>query len=466
MLDQVAQIVGAQNVATGGAAERWSRDWTGNYQWNPLGVARPGSVAEVSEIVKWANATRTPVVPISGGTGLAGGCKAEGALMISTDRMNRIRDLRPAARIAIVEAGVILNTLHDAATEHDLTFPMTFGARGSCMIGGMLATNAGGSNVLRYGNARDLVLGIEAVLPTGEILNAMTELHKDNTGYNLKHLLIGAEGTLGIITAAVLKLVPRPRAYATAMVAAPSLDGALELLNRLQEATGGRVEAFEYMPRAYVVYHRALYPDAKEPFDAPHAVNILVEIASTMAEDCTPGPDGSVPLGNRLEQVLGALFETGHVVDAVVAQSEAQRREMWARREAAGMMIASRVPSINTDVAVPVDKVPEFLRRADALMPGIDPGFDTNVVSHLGDGNVHYSVFPASQDPDVHDRIMEAIEDVALQLGGSFSAEHGIGVAKLGAMRRRKDPVALAAMRAIKAALDPNGILNPGKVLP
>ncbi len=466
MLDHVANIVGAQNVATGGDAERWSKDWTGNYRWQPLGVARPGSVAEVADILKWANATGTPVVPISGGTGLSGGCKAEGALMISTDRMNRIREVRPAARIAIVEAGVILNAVHDATAAHDLIFPMTFGARGSCMIGGMLSTNAGGSNVLRYGNTRDLVLGIEAVLPTGEILNLMTELHKDNSGYNLKHLLIGAEGTLGIITAAVLKLFPRPRAYATAMVAAPSLEGALELLNRLQEATGGRVEAFEYMPRGYVEYHRAVFPEAKEPFDAPHAVNILVEIASTVAEECTPGPDGSVPLGNKLETVLGALFETGHVIDAVVAQSEAQRREMWARREAAGMMIASRVPSINTDVAVPVDKVPEFLRRADAMMPGIDPGFQTNVVSHLGDGNVHYSVFPASQDPDVHDRILEAVEDVALTLGGSFSAEHGIGVSKLPSMRRRKDPVALAAMRAIKAALDPNGILNPGKVLP
>ncbi|NBR91592.1 MAG: FAD-binding oxidoreductase, partial [Rhodobacteraceae bacterium] len=198
MLDEVAKIVGAGNVATGSEAGKWSRDWTGNYISNPLGVARPSNAAEVSTLLKWANETKTKVVPVSGNTGLCGGTKSDGALMISTDRMNKIREVRPASRIAIAEAGVILDQMHTAAGEHDLIFPLTFGARGSCMIGGVLSTNAGGSNVLRYGNTRDLVLGVEAVLPTGEILNLMTELHKDNSGYNLKHLLIGAEGTLGI----------------------------------------------------------------------------------------------------------------------------------------------------------------------------------------------------------------------------------------------------------------------------
>ncbi len=466
MLDEVAKIVGAGNVATGSEAGKWSRDWTGNYISNPLGVARPSNALEVSTLLKWANETKTKVVPVSGNTGLCGGTKSDGALMISTDRMNKIREVRPASRIAIAEAGVILDQMHAAAGEHDLIFPLTFGARGSCMIGGVLSTNAGGSNVLRYGNTRDLVLGVEAVLPTGEILNLMTELHKDNSGYNLKHLLIGAEGTLGIITAAVLKLFPKPRAYATAMVAVPSLEGALELLNRLQEATGGRVEAFEYMPRQYIEYHLELVKEAKEPFERPYEVNILVEIASTTPEDCEPRPDGTIPLGEKFESVLGTLFESEHVLDAVVAQNEQQRREMWARREAAGMMISTRIPSINTDVAVPLDKVSTFIKRMDAILPEIDPGFAPNVVSHLGDGNVHYSVWPKSQDPAVHDHILEAVEDEALKLGGSFSAEHGIGVSKLPSMRRRKDPVALATMRAIKAALDPNGILNPGKVLP
>jgi len=466
MLDIVANIIGAQNLATGAEAGKWSRDWTGNYTSNPLAVARPANAKEVSEILKWANDTKTKIVPVSGNTGLSGGTKSDGSLMISTDRMNRIREVRPASRIAIVEAGVILDQVHQSVGAHDLIFPLTFGARGSCMIGGVLSTNAGGSNVLRYGNTRDLVLGLEAVLPTGEILNLMTELHKDNTGYNLKHLLIGAEGTLGIITAAVLKLFPKPKAYATAMVAAPSLEGALELLNRLQEATGGRVEAFEYMPRHYVEYHRQVFKEAKEPFDQPYEVNILVEIASTMIDECTPLADGTIPLGATLETVLGQLFATGHVLDAVVAQNQAQRQEMWSRREAAGMMISTRVPSINTDVAVPLDKVPTFINRMNAILPEIDPGFMPNLVSHLGDGNVHYSVWPKSQDPAVHDQILEAVEDEALRLGGSFSAEHGIGVSKLASMRRRKDPVALATMRAIKAALDPNGLLNPGKVLP
>ena len=231
MQDRLEEIVGKANVAQGSDLARWSRDWTGVYTWTPLAVVRPGSTAEVAAILRLANETGTAVVPVSGNTGLAGGTTAEGAIMLSLDRMNRIREVRPAARIAIVEAGVILSSLHEAADAHGMIFPLTFGARGSAMVGGFLSTNAGGSNVLRYGNTRDLCLGLEVVLPTGEVMDLMSELHKDNSGYNLKHLMIGAEGTLGIITAAVLKLAPKPRAYATAMVAAPSLDQALVLLN-------------------------------------------------------------------------------------------------------------------------------------------------------------------------------------------------------------------------------------------
>ena len=466
MINKLQAITGASNVLTGADVGRYSHDFTHSYNWTPLAVVRPGSTTEVAEIVKLANETGTPVVPVSGNTGLAGGAQAEGAIMISLERMNRIREIRPNARLAIVEAGAILSDIRSAVEDHGLVFPLTFGAQGSAMIGGNLATNAGGSNVLRYGNTRDLTLGIEVVLPDGSVMDLMSELHKDNSGYNLKHLMIGSEGTLGIITGAVLKLMPKPRAYATAMVAAPSLDGALTLLNRLQEATGGAVEAFEFMPRSYVEQHLKVVKGSREPFDAPHDVNILVEVGATSPRDTEPGPDGRTPVSSHLETVLEELFTHGDVLDAVVAQNEAQRREMWARREAAAEVTLSRPPVQNNDIAVPLDKVATFLERADAMLTRIDPGAQPMVVSHLGDGNVHYAIWPKTQDPDTMNRLMEGVEGIVLELGGSFSAEHGIGTTKLPSMARRKNKVAMAAMRAIKAALDPNGIMNPGKVLP
>jgi FAD/FMN-containing dehydrogenase len=466
MQDEISAIVGETYVLTGSDTAKWSRDFVGKYQYTPLAVVRPANTAQVSEIMKLANRTNTPVVPISGNTGLAGGGHADGAIMLSVDRMNAIREVRASSRIAIVEAGAILADVHAAAEDHEMIFPLFFGAKGSAMIGGVLSTNAGGSNVLRYGNTRDLVLGIEAVLPNGEIMEIMSELHKDNSGYNLKHLLIGAEGTLGIITAAVLKLHPRPKAYATAMVAAPSLPVALDLLNRLQEATGGCVEAFEYMPRHHIELHKQLHPSAREPFDEPHDINILVEVGATAPRDATPADDGSIPVTNYLEQILGDMFEEGSLLDAVVAQNDTQRQEMWERREAAAEIALSRSPVISNDIALPLDKVATFLEIMETRLPELDPEARAIIVAHLGDGNIHYTVWPGSSDPDQHDMIVEAAEDEVLKLGGSFSAEHGIGLSKLPSMRRRKNPVALSAMKAIKSALDPNNILNPGKLLP
>ena len=466
MIKDLTAIVGDAYVLTGSDTEKWSHDWIRKYHYSPLAVVRPATTQEVSDIVKWANRTGTPLVPISGNTGLAGGGRADGAVMLSLDRMNTIREVRGASRIAIVEAGVVLADVHAAAEQQDMIFPLTFGAKGSAMIGGVLSTNAGGSNVLRYGNTRDLVLGIEAVLPNGEIMNIMSELHKDNSGYNLKHLLIGAEGTLGIITAAVLKLHPKPKAYATAMVAAPSLPAALDLLNRLQEATGGAVEAFEYMPRHHIEAYMQIKPGAREPFDAPYDVNIMVEVGVTAPRDATPGADGQIPVTGYLEDVLAQMFEEGTVLDAVVAQSQAQRQDMWERREAAAEIAMSRLPIVSNDIALPLDKVATFLEIMETRLPQVDPAAQPVIVAHLGDGNIHYTVWPGSQDEDVHDAIMEATEEEVLKLGGSFSAEHGIGTSKLPSMRRRKNPVALQTMKAIKAALDPNNILNPGKLLP
>lgn len=467
LIETLRAELGDAAVLTGADAEPWRRDWTGKFTADPAAVLRPKTTADVSAILRAAHAEGTPVVPVSGNTGLNGGAVAgTGALQLSLDRMDRIRAVKPDARIAIVEAGVIMEKLHAAAEAHDLLFPMTFGAKGSARIGGMLSTNAGGSNVLRYGSMRHLCLGLEAVLADGRVVDLMSELHKDNSGYDLKNLLIGAEGTLGVITAAVLRLAKRPRAYATAMVATPDLTAALSLLRRLQDDTGGAVEAFEYMPRSYIDMHLHHASAAREPFEAPFETNIMVEIAATSDHDATPGPDGTLPVVARLEELLAAAMEDGLVLDATLARSEAQRRAFWARREAAGEVMFTRKPVLDTDIALPLDRVPEFFDAMSARRDSIDPGSEETSVAHLGDGNIHYTLYPTSGDPDLIDRLREAVEDVAVGLGGSFSAEHGVGLSKLPSMRRRKDPVALDMMRAVKAALDPTGILNPGKTLP
>ncbi|ALG91211.1 MULTISPECIES: FAD-binding oxidoreductase [Actibacterium] len=466
ILEKLKQIVGPAHVLTGDMAAGYGRDWTGAYGSAPLAVLRPGTRDEAAAILRLAHDARLPVVPVAGNTGLAGGTFAEGALMISVERMNRIRDIRPGARVAVVEAGVILSALHDAAEAQGLIFPLFFGARGSAMIGGVLSTNAGGSNVLRYGNTRALCLGLEVVLPDGRVMDLMGALHKDNTGYDLKDLFIGAEGTLGLITAAVLKLMPKPRAHATAMVAVPALPDALMLLNRLQDETGGAVEAFEYMPADYMARLAACRPDLRPPFATPHAVNILVEVGATAPRDATPLPDGSLPVVTHLEETLAAMMADGAVLDAVVARSEAQRAEIWERREAAAEITFSRGPIVDSDIALPLDGVVPFLERMQVLLPRIDPGAETITVGHLGDGNLHYAVWPSRDDAALKDAIRETVEDVVAELGGSFSAEHGIGLSKKSTMARRKDPVALAVMAQIKAALDPQGIMNPGKLLP
>ena len=459
-------ICGAANVLTGPDAARYGRDWMGKYISQPLAVVRPADTGEVAAIMRLADETGTPVVPIAGNTGLVGGTHADGVLMLSVERLNRIRDIRADARIAIVEAGVVLSELHDAAEAKGLVFPLFFGARGSAMIGGNLSTNAGGSNVLRYGNTRALCLGLEVVLPNGEVLDLMSELHKDNSGYDLKNLFIGAEGTLGIITAAVLKLEPKPRAYATAMVAARSLPDALVLLNRLQAATGGMVEGFEFMPRTYMARLQQVLPELKPPLGYDRDVTILVELGAVAPRDVDPGDDGAVPVVRLLEDTLARLIDDGLALDAAIAQSNAHRLEMWTIREAAAEITLGRHPIIDTDVCVPLDRVADFMDKALRRLQALDPAAETITVSHLGDGNLHFSVWPTSQDPEAHDLVREMIEDVTLELGGSFSAEHGIGLSKLPSMQRRKDKVALAMMRQIKQAIDPKGIMNPGKVLP
>ena len=462
---RLASLIGPNNVLTGADAAAYGREWTGKYHWQPLAVVRPGSTEEVSKILRLASETGTKVVPVSGNTGLNGGTEAEGALMLSLARMNKIRAINPAARTLTAEAGVVLETLHAAAAAEELAFPLTFGAKGSAMVGGFLSTNAGGSNVVRYGNARALCLGLEVVLADGRVMNLMNALHKDNTGYDLRDLMIGAEGTLGVITAAVLTLVPAPRAYATALLGMETLDQALTLLNRLQLETGGAVEAFEFMPDLYMARLARFRPDLACPFP-PQPVNILVEIAATAPDQATPGPDGSLPLTDRLESVLAEALEAEALTEALVAQNSTQRRKLWEMRECAAEITLNETPIVDTDISVPLDAVGLYLARMQSRMAALDPEAGIMIVAHLGDGNVHYTVYPSRDDKALIATIRAAIAEEAVALQGSFSAEHGVGLSKRPTMAAHKDPVALSVMRAIKTALDPQNILNPGKTIP
>lgn len=466
ILDDLTAALGAAHVLTGADLDRFRDEPTKHYHSDPIAALRPANTAEVAACLQIAARHGVPVFPASGRTGLTGGLMTTAGLILSVERLNRIREIRPEARIAIVEAGVILDSLHRAAEAENLYFPLWFGARGSAMIGGVLSTNAGGSNVLRYGSTRALCLGLEVVLADGRVLNLMSQLHKDNSGYDLKQMFIGAEGTLGVITAAVMKLVPRPRAYATATLAARSLPDALVLLNRLQTASGGAVEAFEYMPATYMRQLAVARPEIRQPFAPAQEVNILVELSSLRPDDTTPGADGALPIVSLLETTLAAMLEEGMVLDAEIAQNDSQRAAMWQRRELASEVMTSRQPAIDTDICLPTDQVATFLDRIHARLPALDAGAETIAVAHLGDGNVHFTVIPSDGSPEHHDRVVEAVEDEVQALGGSFSAEHGVGLSKLASMRRRKDPVALDVMRTIKAALDPQNLLSPGKVIP
>ncbi|NDV02619.1 FAD-binding oxidoreductase [Pseudoroseicyclus tamaricis] len=466
-LDAAAAIVGPTQILTGEALAPWRRDWTGQYLSDPAGLVRPGSTAEVSALLALASRHGQAIVPVSGATGLTGGAVAgPEAVLLSTERLSTIRSISAAERTAEVEAGVVLSTLHAAAEEEGLLYPVTFGARGSARIGGLLATNAGGSNVLAYGNTRDTCLGIEAVLPDGRVLSLMSALHKDNSGLNLRHLMIGSEGQLGIITAAVLKLVPAPRIRATAMLAPRDLAAALTLLNRLQDETGGKVVACEYMPDIYIAGHLRYVAGAREPFGQRHAHNVMIELASPSAADAAPGEDGQPRLSAQLEALLAGALEEGLILDATIAQSEAQRAEMWARRESAAELTFARRPFVDCDIAVPLAQVAAFLQLIRQRVRALVPGAEDMVVAHLGDGNIHYTIYPGEAGLAQAAELRALVDGTAVELGGSFSAEHGIGLSKLPAMRAVKDPVAVETMRAIKAALDPAGLLNAGKTIP
>ncbi|WP_108861735.1 FAD-binding oxidoreductase [Ruegeria sp. Alg231-54] len=425
-------------------------------------LALPRSVEQVSTLVRLASDASVPVVPYGGGTGLVGGqvmVEGPAPLLISLERMSAIRAVYPTENILIAEAGAILADVQAAAEEADRLFPLALAAQGSCRIGGNLATNAGGVNVLRYGNARDLCLGLEAVLPNGEIWHGLSRLRKDNTGYDLRNLLIGAEGTLGIITAASLKLYPQPAETGTAMFQVASPDAAIELLALARDQVGEGVSTFELIHKQGLQFLSEVLPDIRQPFDVQPEWMVLIEL----------GLSGSASPSDALMALFEAAEARGFVADAVVAQSEAQRMELWAVRE--HIPEANRlIGSVSShDISVPISDIPAFIKRGSEVVNSLGT-FRINCFGHLGDGNLHYNVFPpqghsrAEYDAQRHS-VKRAVHDLVHEFSGSISAEHGIGRLKTDDLSRYGDPIKLSAMRAIKAALDPKGIMNPGAVL-
>ncbi|MEO1491547.1 MAG: FAD-binding oxidoreductase [Pseudomonadota bacterium] len=462
-LADLRRIAGDAAIRDGDDAAPYLADPRDRARGQAAMVLRPADTEAVAAIVRHCAAHRIGIVPHGGGTGLVGGQLVEDGptpVVLSLDRMNRVRDVMPEENALIVEAGLILADVQRAAEEAGRLFPLSLAAEGSARIGGNLSTNAGGVQVLRYGNARDLCLGIEAVLPNGEVLHGLKTLRKDNTGYDLRHLLIGAEGTLGIITAAALRLYPRPGDTVTAMLTVPDPATAVSLLRALQAELGDQITAFELIGGRGVGFVRTFYPETQDPLSDDPAWRVLVEVIG-------PGDGG---LSERVETAFAACFEQGLATDGVVASSETQRRAMWWMRETIPEA-NRRVGAVsNHDISVPISRIAAFIDDGTSEIAKLDPSLRINCFGHLGDGNLHYNVFPPEgrTRADFENRrpeIKTTIHDLVHAHGGSISAEHGIGRMKRDDLVKYGDPAKLAAMRAIKAALDPAGIMNPGAVL-
>lgn len=442
--------------------EPFVTEWRGFWRGNCFGVAIPANTEEVSAVVRLCNETGTPIAPIGGNTGLVGGGVPNGGIVLSTRRMNRVLGIDVANQTVAVEAGCILADVQGAAEESGLLFPLSLGAEGTCQIGGNLSTNAGGVGVLRYGNARDLVLGLEAVLPSGEVWDGMTALRKDNTGYDLKHLFMGAEGTLGIITRAVLKLFPAPKVRETALLALPSIDAALGLFINLRAEGGDNLTAYEVINETAMNLVGKHIPGGENPFKTSCDFYALVELTSSRRND---------DLRSVLESCFETALEAGLVTDAVLAESTQQADALWRLRETIPEAQVLEGASIKHDVSVPVSKVPGLIAEGAELVEAAIPGTRVVAFGHMGDGNIHFNLTPPKgADGEMFlkewSRVNRVVHDLVMEMGGSFSAEHGIGQLKRGDLARYGSPAGLSAMENIKTALDPNGIMNPGKVLP
>jgi D-lactate dehydrogenase (cytochrome) len=464
-IEALRAIVGPTHVLTGqGEVAPYATDWRKRYSGAPLAVAKPGSVGEVVALVKLCAATKTAIVPQGGNTSLCGASVPDSSgeqLVINLSRLNRIRHLDPLNNTMTVEAGCVLAAIQEAALAAERLFPLSLAAQGSCEIGGNLSTNAGGVQVLRYGTARDLVLGLEVVLPSGELWDGLRGLRKDNTGYDLKQLFIGAEGTLGIITAAVLKLYPKPRGRAMAFVGLDSVDTVLRLLALAQATAGERVTAFELMSGACLDMVLRNCASSVRPFAASHPQYALIELTDTLSDKA---------VGPLLESLLQDAIGHGIARDAVVAQTESQARALWALRENMSEAQSIEGKNLKFDVSVPVSALAKFVEATDALLEAAYPGMRPVTFGHVGDGNLHYNIaHPPSSTEEAWlgelERVNRIVHDSVARHRGSISAEHGIGQSKRLELPRYKSEVEMNLMRAIKQTLDPLGIMNPGKLL-
>jgi FAD/FMN-containing dehydrogenase len=436
-------------------------DWRGRWKGSTPVLVKPASTEEVSKAMTLCAEYGLAVNPQGGNSGMVNGSVPQGEVLISLKRMNKVREVDVQNDAMTLEAGVILTRAQDIAAENDRLFPLSLGAQGVAMIGGLISTNAGGVQVLRYGMMRDLVLGIEAVLPDGRIWNGLRGLRKDNTGYDLKHLFIGAEGTLGIVTAATLKLFPLPAVKETAWVAVESPAKAVELLMLAKQASGGAVTGFEIVPKLGLELVLKHIPDTRDPLPTALPWRILMELS-------LPREEGARDL---IESLLGDAIEKGIAADAVICENEAQKAMVWKIRENIAVAERAHGKALKHDVSVPVSRVAEFMERGAALAQQMTPGVDVIAFGHVGDGNIHFNITPppgANQERFVdHDGLpmSKAIHDLIASLNGSISAEHGIGRLKRDELAWRKSPVEMEMMRAVKRALDPDGRMNPGRVL-
>jgi FAD/FMN-containing dehydrogenase len=430
-------------------------EWRGRWRGSTPLLALPGDLEQTAAVVRICAQAGVAITPQGGNTGLVNGQIPQGEILLSTERLNRVRDADPSDDVLVVEAGVTLAAVHKAAARIGRRFPLSLASEGSATVGGLISTNAGGVQVLRYGTMRDLVLGIEAVLPDGSVLPGLKRLRKDNTGYDLKHLLIGAEGTLGVVTAAALKLFPVPAGRATALCGLGSAADAVAFLALAKTATGGAVEAFELIGRTGIEL-AARNLGLRDPFSAPHPWCVLIETAAAEA--------GAAE--RLLETALAEGFEAGLLADAVVAQSESQAAALWNLRE--GQSAAQKPEGVvwKNDISVPVSSIPAFLQAADAAVQALAPGARVAAFGHVGDGNIHYNIAqPPGGDGAAFEALRDAgaraVNDVAASFGGSISAEHGLGAMKPAEAARYKSEAELAAQRAVRAALDPGRIMNP-----
>jgi len=464
LLEALRAAVGAANVLSDGDLSAWEVDWRKRYRGQALAVVRPASIAEVAAVVKACAAHGAGIVAQGGNTGMVGGSVPDASgtqVVLSLTRLNRIRAIDAANLTMTVDAGCVLQAVQEAAAAQGLLFPLSLAAEGSCTIGGNLATNAGGTQVLRYGNARELCLGLEVVTAAGEVWDGLSGLRKDNTGYDLRDLFIGSEGTLGIITAATLKLYPQPAAVMTALAALPTLAAASQLLQLAQTRLGAGLTGFEVMGEFALTLVRQHFPQLAQPLP-PAPWMVLLEQSDTESESHAR---------SLFESLLESALEAGIISDAAVAESLVQSHAMWHLRESIPLAQAEEGLNIKHDISLPVSRIPSFVAGTDAALHAAFPGARLVNFGHLGDGNLHYNlqapqgVAAADFLRDNEAAVNAIVYDAVVAHGGSISAEHGIGALKREELAQRKSPVALSMMRAIKSALDPAGVMNPGRLL-